>query len=171
MSVPPRFALPLLCMGCITGGLATPIGVGDRGATTLAPAVEEISVSAGWVSVGPAHVTDGQHVQDATGPWGVDGFDLAGFDTVVGSRMTELQRCYSERLADRSELAGDVVLHVHVTPEGRVDGSCTSSESLRDPVIMACVDRLMAEGGFPTGHAQTVDVTVPFVFRSSLPRG
>lgn len=92
------------------------------------------------------------------------GADLAGIAAEVAHNAGYLQRCYEDRLRDVPGLEGAIAIHAHITPGGVVSGQCITDDDVADPVLIACVNTLIARGRYPVGHSETVDVTFPFVF-------
>jgi hypothetical protein len=90
--------------------------------------------------------------------------DARAFSAVVEGNAGYLQRCYEERLREVPDLAGSVVIHTHITPEGRAGGQCLTEDTVGDQLLRDCVNETLARGPYPTGHRATVDVAVPFVF-------
>jgi len=76
-----------------------------------------------------------------------------------------LQRCWEAR-ADR--VAGDIVIHAHVGPDGAVHGQCVSEDTVGDPEVVRCANDVIAMGRYPASEAGTVDVTI--LFRLTPPK-
>jgi hypothetical protein len=92
------------------------------------------------------------------------GADLEGIAAEVAHNAGYLQRCYEDRLREVPGLEGAIAIHAHITSSGVVSGQCITDDSVADPVLIACVNSLIARGRYPAGRPETVDVTFPFVF-------
>lgn len=96
--------------------------------------------------------------------------DLGGIAAEVAHNAGYLQRCYEDRVQEVPGLRGAITIHAHITPSGEVSGQCITDDTTHDPVLVACVNTLIAQGRYPGGYVDAVDVTFPFVF-SPPPRG
>jgi beta-lactamase regulating signal transducer with metallopeptidase domain len=93
-----------------------------------------------------------------------DTFDLSLVTAEVNRHLADLQRCYEQRLYFYPELAGEVVIHWVIMPTGEVADRCITSDTVGDPEVVACVNKLVEEGQFPAPRGGPVDVSFPFVF-------
>ncbi|NVB84010.1 MAG: M56 family metallopeptidase, partial [Kofleriaceae bacterium] len=90
--------------------------------------------------------------------------DLSLVATAVKARLGELEQCYERRLAIDPTLAGTVVIHWTIDETGRVPEACITEDTVGDPSISDCVNKLVREGLFPAPRGGAVDVSFPFVF-------
>ena len=93
-----------------------------------------------------------------------DTFDLSLVTAEVNRHLADLRQCYEQRLHFYPDLAGQVVIHWVITPTGEVTERCITSDTVGDPEIVACVNKLIEEGQFPAPRGGPVDVSFPFVF-------
>jgi len=82
----------------------------------------------------------------------------------VQHRRGALQQCYARRLAVAPALSGTVVIHWVITASGEVAEACITEDTVGDRELTACVNQLVAAGGFPAPTGGAVDVSFPFVF-------
>ena len=77
-----------------------------------------------------------------------------------------ISRCYQTRQREVPALAGNVFLSALVRADGAVLATSVNG-SLGDPVLLRCIDRILADWKFQawgTG-SEVSDVAVPVVFR------
>lgn len=91
--------------------------------------------------------------------------DLSLVTTEVKRRLGDLERCYERRLAAKPALSGAVVIHWVIAENGTVPDACITKDTVGDPEVTDCVNKLVQEGGpFPAPRGGSVDVSLPFVF-------
>lgn len=90
--------------------------------------------------------------------------DLTLVAAEVNRRVGDLAACYERRLVDVPKLAGTVVIHWVIDEAGQVPEACITDDTVGDPAVTACVNQLVARGGFPAPQGGAVDVSFPFVF-------
>ena len=90
--------------------------------------------------------------------------DLTLVTAEVNRRVGDLAACYERRLVDVPTLAGTVVIHWVIDEAGAVPEACITDDTVGDPAVTACVNQLVARGGFPVPQGGAVDVSFPFVF-------
>ena len=91
--------------------------------------------------------------------------DLSLVTTEVKRRLGGLEQCYERRLGVEPKLAGTVVIHWNIAETGEVREACITEDTVGDQDIIACVNKLVLEGGpFPKPRGGSVDVSMPFVF-------
>lgn len=90
--------------------------------------------------------------------------DLAQVAAEVQRRLGHLEQCYGRRLAVQPALAGTVVIHWTIADTGKVADTCITADTVGDAAVSACVNDLVAEGGFPAPQGGPLDVSFPFVF-------
>jgi beta-lactamase regulating signal transducer with metallopeptidase domain len=134
-----------------------------EGTSTTAPA------SRGTLSVGAPFVRDPlgpPYVRESFRPSASQGaLDLSLVATEVKRRLGDLEQCYERRLAVKPALAGTVVIHWVIDETGMVPDACITKDTVGDPEVSACVNKLVLEGGsFPAPSGGSVDVSLPFVF-------
>jgi hypothetical protein len=97
--------------------------------------------------------------------------DLSLVATEVKRHLGNLEQCYERRLAVEPALSGTVIIHWTIAATGKVTDACITEDTVGDREIIACVNKLVLEGGpFPAPRGGSVDVSLPFVFtaRSAL---
>lgn len=104
-----------------------------------------------------------------SGPAPEEVVDLAGIAAEVAYNAGHLQRCYEDRVREVPGLHGEIEIHAHIEPSGAVSGQCIGGDTVADPVLVDCVNTVIARGRYPRGHADTVDVVVPFRFTPPSP--
>lgn len=93
-------------------------------------------------------------------------YDLSGITAEVQRHLPELQACYQRRLQEQPDLAGEVVIHWVLQPDGQITEQCIRTDTVADDPLRECVNALVAASDFPAPSAEPLDVTLPLVFRA-----
>lgn len=141
--------------------------------TTAAPslpapgALAAIAPVRGTIAIGPPRATDQSRAafdyRPAAGR-ALPADDLAIIADDLTVRLSDLQRCYEDRLAERPTLAGEISIHWVIQHDGSVPEHCISHDTVGDPAIAACVNQLIRDTTFTPPVAGEVGVEFPFVF-------
>lgn len=124
--------------------------------------------SLGTLSIGAPFVRDQEavtppYIQHRAARQG--SLDLSLIATEVKRRLGDLEHCYERRLAVKPALSGTVEIHWYIDETGKVPEACITKDTVGDPEVTACVNKLILDGGrFPAPTGGSVDVSLPFVF-------
>ena len=94
----------------------------------------------------------------------------SAISTVMGTRRAAVRRCYEEQLRLQPELAGRLQVRITIGPSGTVTDATIVSNTLANPAVGTCVERIMRATRFPepAGGGELV-VSYPFVFQPGRP--
>jgi outer membrane biosynthesis protein TonB len=97
-----------------------------------------------------------------------EGFDPAPDATAIASavrrRTREIKACYERALAGNPSLHGKVVLRFAVQPDGSASDISVATDTLRDPVVVRCIEQVLARVRVSKPPRTPVWVEFPFVF-------
>ena len=93
--------------------------------------------------------------------------ESAGVTRVVESHFSEVQSCYTERLAEKPKLSGTVSLKFMVDTDGNAIAPVIEESSLEDETVESCITDAVDGWQFPEPvSGQRTTWTFPFTFRS-----
>ncbi len=84
----------------------------------------------------------------------------------VQRHAEDLKRCFEGRRRVHPALSGEVVIHWTITTDGKVPDQCITRDTVGDPEIADCVNKLVTDSKFPAPPGAAVSVEFPFVFRT-----
>lgn len=157
----------------VSVALACTVTVACTSASAEQPASSEPrntapAASAASVSIGPPSAYDGggplSYRPQVMLPEDTSYLSLVA--TEVQRRADGLKACFERRLQVSPDLAGEVVIHWTITPDGKVPDQCITRDTVNDFEVAACVNALVAAGPFPAPRGGAASVSFPFVFRS-----
>jgi tetratricopeptide (TPR) repeat protein len=149
----------------------------DRGGGASTVTLADLGGDLGWRRRAPAREVEPAASPEATWvPRVTDGLAAAGTTTGDGGlsqaavrRALEIggrgpQGCYERKLIVRPDLSGTLALSIEVDGSGRATKVQTTSDSLGDPDVRACVETEVRGLRFPATGGGVVRVTHAFVF-------
>ena len=83
----------------------------------------------------------------------------AAIDAELARNAGHLQRCWE---AHGEPVAGDIVIHAHIGPDGAVTGQCVTEDTVGVAAVQRCANDVIAMGRYPESFADTTDVVVSF---------
>jgi hypothetical protein len=83
----------------------------------------------------------------------------------LGSKAVQARTCYERALANNSGLSGKLEIAVRISPAGAVCSATPSSDTLKDPEVLACVLGRIKSGILPKPTGGCVDASVPINFK------
>lgn len=86
---------------------------------------------------------------------------------VIDKSIGRIQACYEGRLRLDGGLAGRITFRWTVTMSGGVTGVQQTASTVSDPEVATCVKRVLEGLRFPKPEGGTVEISYPFIFRSS----
>ena len=86
---------------------------------------------------------------------------------VIDKSIGKIQACYEGRLRVDPSLAGRITFRWTVSTSGGVGGVQQTASTLTDPEVAACIKRVLQTLRFPKPDGGVVEVSYPFIFRSS----
>jgi outer membrane biosynthesis protein TonB len=86
----------------------------------------------------------------------------------VRTRLGEVKRCYEVQLKAHPGLAGTLVVHWTIQPNGTVGKADVEKDTTGSPALAGCLIHLIQSWRFPAPAGRDpVDVSFPFHFRST----
>ncbi len=89
---------------------------------------------------------------------------------VIRQHIGEVKLCYEEQLKTNPSLAGRVMAHFTIGPDGKVTDSSIQETSLKSPACEKCIADAVRGWEFPKPRGGKVVVSYPFVLAASEPK-
>ena len=131
------------CSGAPEGEVVLPPGPSSSGVGMLSNASPDASVDRSYPELGPALV----------------------------KVLPGLRCCYGEARRTRPDLAGQVVVELWLTPDGKAKSvsQARRKSDINDPMLGSCVENILSEVSYPASRrAQPTLVRLPLVFRPGV---
>lgn len=131
------------CAGAPEGDVVLPQGPSSSGVGMLSNASPDASVDRSYPELGPA----------------------------LQRALPGLRCCYGEARRARPDLAGQVVVELWLTPDGKAKSvsQARRKSDINDPMLGSCVENILSEVSFPASRrAQPTLVRLPLVFRPGV---
>jgi serine/threonine-protein kinase len=110
----------------------------------------------------------GSPIPAAGGPVAVPGLDKSTLQRVIASRVGQVRACYEAELQRNANLAGAVTVSLVIGPTGKVVSASIAKSSIGNAAVETCILARVRSWSFPPpADGGTVNVTYPFVFRTS----
>jgi len=87
--------------------------------------------------------------------------------SVIDGAIGRIQSCYENRLQVDPSLAGRITFRWTVTPSGSVTGVSQTVSTITDAKVAACIKGVLEKLRFPKPAGGSVEISYPFIFRSS----
>lgn len=89
---------------------------------------------------------------------------------VIRQHLGEVKQCYEAQLKTSPNLAGRVMAHFTIGPDGKVTESSIQESSLGSPACEKCIADAVRGWEFPKPRGGKVVVSYPFVLAASEPK-
>lgn len=156
-----RFAARGATIGCVVLIACTSAASEPKASSAAAPAAD--------VSIGKPSVRDPEaRPFQQPGLLPEDANYLAVVAIEVQRHAEDLKRCFQGRRLVNPALSGEVVIHWTITTDGKVPDQCITRDTVGDPEIADCVNKLVTDSRFPAPPGAAVSVEFPFVFRKGV---
>ena len=109
---------------------------------------------------------------EAEEPAAVKGsLDKSVIRNVIRQHIGEVKKCYEIELEKNKNLAGRVMVHFVIGPDGKVTESSIQESTLHSPAGEQCIAAAVRGWEFPKPRGGNVVVSYPFVLAASEPAG
>jgi hypothetical protein len=92
---------------------------------------------------------------------------LSRVTSKVRTRLGAIKDCYEQALHRNPTLSGRIIIHWTIAPTGSVSEVNLEQDTLHDAEVASCIMALVVRWSFPPRAGGPVDVSFPFVFRST----
>ncbi len=145
------------------GGAVGAAAIGLRGAAAQGSGGVGYGRGAGHAMRGHQAVAPQIRVAQVRVTGALDSATLRG---VIRRHALQIRRCYELQLQQHPGLAGRVVVKLTIGPDGSVRAAEIAASTLKDPVLHACILRVVRRWRFPAvAGGGVVEVRYPFVFK------
>ena len=85
-------------------------------------------------------------------------------EDMIGSRRTQLQKCWMSRLKDKPDLRGKLTVQFEITRRGHVRDVSVVDSTLGDPALSACVSTVIERLPFRGFRGPEIAIAYPITF-------
>ncbi len=95
------------------------------------------------------------------------GIDREAVRRAIRSSLSEVKKCYENRLPNNPSLGGKIVVRFVIKDDGSVSKSEIKSTTVNDSQVEGCVTNVIAQKTYPAPpKGEVAEINYPFVFES-----
>ena len=92
--------------------------------------------------------------------------DPAKIDEFIKRYLTKIQYCFEDQLPKKPHLAGKIIVHFIIEPDGTVSSAGVKSTTMNDDAVEQCILGRFLEMRFPQPEGGLVLVNYPLLFKN-----